>query len=526
MTSKFIAISFMLVFNLQALAKTFVYCSEGSPTAFNPQVTTDGTSNNAATHTIYNRLVEFKYGTTEVIPALATSWTISKDQLTYTFKLRKGVKFHATKYFKPTRDFSADDVIFSINRQRIKDHPYHKVGGQTFDYFSGMNMQNIIKDVKKVDNHTVQIVLAKKEAPFLADMAMGFMSILSKEYADKLALKGKKEQIDFKPVGTGPFVFKKYVRDSLIRYTANKDYWEGQSKIKKLVFSISTNPNVRHQKLKTGECHLAIEPPPADIPAIKNNKKLKTLEAEGLNVGYLAFNTSKRPFNNKLVRKAVALALDRESYIKAIYLGNASVANGPLPPTIWGHAKLKKISQNLEEAKKLLAKAGYKNGFETELWTLPVSRPYNPDGRKMGEMMQADLAKIGIKLKLITYDWATYLKKSRKGDHQLIQLGWTGDNGDPDNFLHVLLGCTAIKAGSNVARWCNKEFNALIEKAKTISSHKKRVELYKKAQKVFERELPWVPIAHAKVFRAMNKKVQGYKIDVLGGDIFKTVSLE
>jgi dipeptide transport system substrate-binding protein len=144
----------------------------------------------------------------------------------------------------------------------------------------------------------------------------------------------------------------------------------------------------------------------------------------------------------------------------------------------------------------------------------------------MGEMMQADLAKVGIRARLITFDWPTYLEKSRKGDHQMIQLGWTGDNGDPDNFLAVLLGCPAVKAGSNMARWCNQEFEKVINDAKTATSMARRTQLYKKAQEVFKREAPWVTLAHAKVFRAMAKGVEGYKIDPFGGDIFAEVDLK
>ena len=206
---------------------------------------------------------------------------------------------------------------------------------------------------------------------------------------------------------------------------------------------------------------------------------------------------------------------------------NAQVAKNPLPPTIWSYnKKIRDYDYNIAKAKKLLAKAGYPNGFETELWTLPVTRPYNPNGKKMGEIMQADLAKIGVKVKLVSYDWPTYLKKSRDGEHQLIQLGWTGDNGDPDNFLHVLLGCSGVKGGSNVARWCDKGFNDLIMKAKLSTNIGKRTTLYKKAQRIFKEKAPWATIAHSTIFRAMAKNVKGYKIDPLGGDIFKEVDLK
>ncbi len=508
-------------------SNNFVYCSEGSPTAFNPQITTDGTSNNAAAHTIYEKLVDFKYGTTEVVPALAESFSISEDRLTYSFKLRKDVSFHDQGKFKPTRKLNADDVLFSINRMRVKDHPFNKVGGGSYEYFNGMEMGQIIKDVTKIDDHTINITLNRPEAPFLANLAMSFMSILSKEYGDYLTTKNEKEKIDQYPVGTGPFIFKKYVKDSIIRFKKNEQYRGEKAKVDGLIFAITPDASVRFQKLKAGECHLVIEPSPADLDAIEKDEGLKLLSGSGLNVGYLAMNTQRKPFDNQLVRQAINMALDKEAYIQAIYLGQAIKAKNPLPPTIWSYNNdIKDYEHNILKAKELLSKAGHPQGFETEIWTLPVTRPYNPNGKKMGEMMQADLAKVGIKAKLISYDWPTYLKKAREGKHQLIQLGWTGDNGDPDNFLNVLLGCGGVEAGSNVSRWCDQDFEKLISEAKLTTDILVRTQLYRKAQEIFKTQAPWVPLAHSKVFRAMSKSVKGYQIDPLGGDIFKKVELK
>ncbi len=140
-------------------------------------------------------------------------------------------------------------------------------------------------------------------------------------------------------------------------------------------------------------------------------------------------------------------------------------------------------------------------------------------------MIQADLLKIGIKAKLVTFDWPTYLSKSRNGEHQMIQMGWTGDNGDPDNFLNVLLGCTSVETGSNLARWCDKKFNKLIDKAKRTTDLTERTSLYEKAQLIFNKEVPWAPIAHSIIYRGMRKNIKGYKIDPLGGDIFKWVEI-
>jgi len=506
--------------------KTFVYCSEGSPASFNPQLVADGTSLNAI-HPVYNGLVEFELGTTKVIPALAESYTISKDKLTYTFKLRKGVKFHTTKNFTPKRDFNADDVLFSFERQLDKNHPFHNVGGGNYEYFDSMEMGKVIKSIKAKDPQTVEITLNYAEAPFLANLAMPFMDILSKEYADQLAAQNKKEEIDLNPVGTGPFVFQSYVKGSSIKYTAFENYWGHKGNIDKLVFAITPDANVRTQKLKTGECQFITEPSPSDLAALKGDAKVSVIDAPGLNIGYLAMNVTKKPFDNLLVRKAINYALNRKSYIDAIFLGHATIAKNPIPPTIWSYNDaIKDYEYNPEKAKELLKQAGLANGFEAEMWTMPVSRPYNPNGKKLGEMMQADLAKVGIKIKLVTFDWPTYLAKSKTGEHQLIQFGWTGDNGDPDNFLNVMLGCASVDAGSNYSRWCNKNFNDLVVEAKKTTDIKKRTELYKKAQAVFKEEAPWVTLDHSTVFRAMSKNVKNYKMDPLGADIFNQVTLE
>ncbi|MCB0408507.1 MAG: ABC transporter substrate-binding protein, partial [Bdellovibrionales bacterium] len=488
---------------------------------------TDGPTFNASSRMLYDRLVEFERRGTKIVPGLATEWKTSKDGLTFTFTLRKGVPFHTTKNFTPTRTLNADDVLFSFNRQRFKDHPYHNVNGGTYEYFKSMEMDAIIKDIVRLDDYKVKFVLNHPEAPFLANLAMDFASILSKEYADQLLKQKKPEQLALDPVGTGAFQLVRYQKDNMIRYTANKNYFGGAPKVDSVVFSITPDPSVRYQKLKTGECHFAAEPSPTDIANMKKSKNIQVLERPGLNIGYLAMNVQKPPFNNRDVRQAVAHALNRSAYIKAIYLGNASVAKNPIPPTMWSYNKnVEDYDYNIEKAKGLLKKAGFEKGLSIELWTLPVSRPYNPNGKKMGELIQEDLKKVGIQVKLVTYDWPTYLAKARKVEHQMIQLGWTGDNGDPDNFLNVLLGCAGVEAGSNVARWCDKNFENLVEKAKSTTDIAKRTELYEKAQEIFKKEAPWVTLAHATVFKAMSPQVKGYKISPFGTEDFTKIELK
>src|SRR5688572_29411621 len=275
-----------------ASAKTLVYCSEGSPEGFDPAIYTAGTTFDASSRPVYNRLVEFKPGTTEIAPGLAESWEISDDGLQYTFKLRPGVKFHTTEFFTPTRDLNADDVIFSYERQWKADNPWNKyVEGGTWEYFSGMGFPDLLQSIEKVDDLTVKFTLKRKEAPFLANVAMPFASIVSKEYADKLQADGKMNQMNQMPVGTGPFTFVGYQQDAVIRYKKNAEYWGEAPKIDDLVFAITTDASVRYQKLKANECQLIPYPNAADVAAIKADADLKVSEQEGLNVAYLAYNT-------------------------------------------------------------------------------------------------------------------------------------------------------------------------------------------------------------------------------------------
>jgi dipeptide transport system substrate-binding protein len=260
---------------------------------------------------------------------------------------------------------------------------------------------------------------------------------------------------------------------------------------------------------------------------MRNDPALKVLEKEGLNVGYLAFNTEKKPYTDKRVRQALNMAINKDAIIDAIYLGAGKKAKNPIPPTIWSYNdNIKDYPYDPEAAKKLLAEAGYPDGFETDIWAMPVQRPYNPNARRMAEMIQADWAKVGVKAKIVTYEWGEYLKRSKLGEHETVMLGWTGDNGDPDNFLYVLLGCEAAKDSSNRARWCYKPFNDLLLQAKATSDVDKRTELYMKAQEIFKEEAPWVTIAHSVVFQPMRKEVKNFKIDPFGGHIFYGVDIE
>jgi len=502
-----------------AQAKTFVYCSEGSPENFNPMLNTTGTSLQASAP-IYEGLTAFKGTGTEVIGALAEKWEVSPDGLVYTFHLRHNAKWHSNKNFKPTRGFNADDVVFSFDRQANDANPYHKITGGGYDYYHDMDMPKLLKSVTKVDDYTVKFTLTAPQSPFIADIAMPFASIQSKEYADVLLKMGKPELIDQDPIGTGPFELVQYVKDATIRYKRFDAYYGGKAKVDTLVYSINKDAAVRLAKLRANECQMSPYPSPADLPSIRADKNLQLLSQPGLNVGYVAFNVTKKPFDDVRVREAVNMAIDKKAILAAIYQGAGQVAKNLIPPTMWSYNdKVADFKYDPAAAKKLLADAGLPDGFETDLWAMPVQRPYNPDAKRIGELMQADLAKIGVKAKIVTYEWGEYRKRAQAGEHQMVQMGWSGDNGDPDNFFAVLSSCAAAKANS-LTKWCDPAYDSLITKAATISNVAERTKLYEQAQVIMHQDAPYLFIAHSVVFLPLRANVTGVKIHAVGGENF------
>ncbi|GGD27865.1 ABC transporter substrate-binding protein [Aureimonas glaciei] len=520
------ATALAMAFGSAASAKTLVYCSEGSPEGFDPGLYTAGTTFDASSKPVYNRLTEFKRGTTEVIPGLAESWDVSEDGLEYTFNLRKGVKFQTTEFFTPTRDFNADDVIFSFERQGNKENPYFAYAGDvTWGYYNDMSMPSLVKSFEKIDDNTVKLTLTAPNAPMIANLAMDFASIMSKEYADKLLADGTPEKLNQQPLGTGPFQFVAYQQDAVIRYKAHPDYWGGKQPIDDLVFAITADAAVRLQRLKAGECHVAGYPNPADIPALKADSSVTMMEQPGLNIGYLAYNTTQPPFDKPEVRRALNMAINKDAILEAVYPGIGQIAKNPIPPTMWSYDdSITDDKYDPEAAKAALEAAGVKD-LSMKVWAMPVARPYNPNARRMAEMMQADFAKVGVTVEIVTYDWTQYLKLAGDPKHDgAVLAGWTGDNGDPDNFLAILLGCDGVGSG-NKAAWCNKDYDALIKKASQISDQTARADLYQQAQVIFKDQAPWATIAHSLVSLPMSTKVSGYLMDPLGSHRFDGVDI-
>ncbi|HEX2553504.1 MAG TPA: ABC transporter substrate-binding protein [Microvirga sp.] len=521
-----LALGLFLLLSPPALGKTLVFCSEGNPEALNPQLVTTTTGMNAV-RPVFNTLVEFVPGSTELGPGLAESWTVSEDGREYVFRLRKDVRFHANATFRPTRPMNADDVLFSLLRQWKEDHPYHRVSGAGYDYFKDLAMGELLESIDRLDDHTVRIRLTRPDAPFLANLGMLFNAIHSAEYAAALLKAGTPERLDREPVGTGPFVFTGYQKDVAIRYAVFPEYWGGRQPIDILVFSITPNAAVRLTKLKAGECHVMAFPNPVDTGRIEADSALVLRQLEGFNIGYMALAVTKKPFDDVRVRRAINRAIDKAAIVDAVYQGAGVVAKNPIPPTLWSyHEGVQDEPYDVASAQRLLAEAGYPNGFETELWYMPVNRAYNPNGKRVAEMIQSDLAKIGIRLRLVTHEWDAYRARLLAGEPPMALFGWTGDNGDPDNFLDVLLGCTAARVGgNNIAKWCDPEFDRLVTQAKVIADRAERERLYRRAQEIFKAGAPWVPLAHSVVFMATRREVTGFRMDPLGRHDFTGVDI-
>jgi dipeptide transport system substrate-binding protein len=525
MTTLLSATALVVAFAGAAEAKTLVYCSEASPTHFDPGMSTGGNDFDASSRTIFNRLVEFEHGGTAVEPGLAETWETSADGLELTFHLRAGVKFHTTSYFTPTRDFNADDVVFSFDRQFKEDNPYHAYLGELqYDYYGAMAMPSFIKEVVKVDDLTVKFVLTQPNAPMVANLAMDFASIQSKEYADQLVAAGTPTNLSTQPIGTGPFVFVDYQTDATIRYQAFADYWKGKVAIDDLIFAITPDTTVRTQKLIAGECDIMPYPNAQDIASLKSNTDLVVLDQPGLNIGYMAYDTTKAPTDKAEVRHALNMAINKPALVEALFgAGNAVPAKNLIPPTMWSYDdSIVDDEYNPEKAKEILAANGV---TEIDLWASDRVRSYNPSFARSAEIIQQDWAAVGVKANIVQMEWNQYrVDGAKAGRGGAFQIGWGGDNGDPDNFFAVLFGAAAIGT-QNYAFWNNADFEAAIKTGVNETDPAKRTEAYMKAQQVMNADAPAFLMAHSTIYMPMRKKVIGFTMDPLSLHRFDNVDV-
>jgi peptide/nickel transport system substrate-binding protein len=538
--------------------KVLIFGSSGDAVRLDPADVTDGESIQRMDN-IFEGLVEYEAGSTEIQPCLAESWDISEDGTEIVFHLRKGVKFH------DGTDFNADAVLFSLARQYDMNHPYHEYGewpywGYMFSdiekvesrvpqlLYSFRTIENDEILVSKVDNYTVKVILKAPNSSIMTSMAMFTVAIVSPTNAEKY-----KEDAFRNPCGTGPFKFVEWVKDDHITLEANEDYWRERAKLDKLIFRVIEDPSARLLALEVGEVHGIEYPNPSDFERIESNPDLVLMTEPGMNVGYMAMNTGYgyvdankngikdpneplekvpgyfEPLTKKEVRQAINMAIDKESIVNDIYMGTAVVAKTGVPPGVLGHHDgIEDYPYDPERAKELLAEAGYPDGFEVTLHVMPVSRPYMFDPPKIGEAIQSYLAAVGITVNFYQVDWATYLQETEAGMHQMCLLGWTGDNGDPDNFMNVLYGLNSASIGTagNYAFYTNEENQELLTNALRTYDVDEREEYYKQAQELVHEDAGWVYLAHSNQNVVFRNNVEGYVLHPTSRKFFYPVDIK
>jgi len=510
------------------LAKPLTVCTESSPDGFDVVQFNSLVTTNASADVIFNSLVSYDEAAKKVVPALAQSWDVSPDGLTYTFHLRPNVQFQTTDYFKPTRALNADDVVFTFSRMLDDSNPWHKVTGASgFPHAQSMGLPKLIKSVSKVDDNTVRFDLNQPDATFISILTMGFASIYSAEYADQLLKAGKQLDLNAKPIGTGPFVLKSYTKDAVIRYDVNPSYWGTKPKIDRLIYAITPDATVRAQKVKTDECQIALSPKPQDVADAKSDKSLAVVQTPAFMTAFVALNTEKKPLDNQKVRAALNMAFDRTTYLKTVFDNTATPAVNPYPPNTWSYNKsVKAWPYDPAKAKKLLADAGFPNGFSTTIWVRPTGSVLNPNPKAGAELLQADFAKIGVKADVKVIEWGELIKEAKQGQHDTLFMGWAGDNGDPDNYLSPLFSCDAVKSGINFARFCDADLDKLIADGKATPDQARRAKAYEAAQQIIHDQALWIPLGYPTAAAIARADVSGYHVSPFGRQNFTTVAVQ
>ena len=467
---------------------------------------------------IYECLVRFADDGTSVEPQLATDWSVSADGLVWTFDLRDDVRFHCGD------PVDAAAVAYSLERQwgaREPRHPDYGVGGP-YPFWGYLGMDDVLAAVEVLDPGTVRFRLKQPSAPFLSNLACNFAAIVCPRDAQE-----RGQEFFRNPCGTGPFRFVKWERAESITIERNPDYWGFHAYLDRVVFRSVPENSTRFFELLSGSIHMMDGIPPDDVAAIEKNRALKLLGAPGMNVAYLAMNLDHEPFGNPLVRRAVCHAVDKAAIAEGLYAGLADIAKGPVPPNVFGaHPNPSDYDYDQDLARELLTQAGYPEGFETTLWTMAGPRPYMPQPLRLAQVIQADLAAVGIHAQIISFEWGTYLDRVHRGHHDLALLGWQADNGDPDNFLFVHFDkSAAVPPAGNIAFYRDERVHELLVRGQQTPDPEARLPVYLEAQELIHRDAPWVPLVHTMELAAMRKEVTGYLLHPTGRVLLSRVFL-
>ena len=462
---------------------------------------------------IYEHLVRFRLtdtgATGDVEPELAERWEQSGDGKTWTFFLRKGVRFHDGS------PMDAESVVFSFERQRDRAHPGHR-GDYKYWETSFKNIQR----VEKVDPHTVRITIEIAHAPFLSNLAMTPVAIVSPSRT--LSTDG----LERNPSGTGPFRFVRWTKDGIV-LRRNAAYWGNAPRIETLVYRSIPDPRQRLVALESEAIDVAYSISPGDMPYVRLHPELVPLLVEPFNVAYLAMQTKHPPFDDARVRRAVNHAVNKLPIVRLLYQQLAVPALGPLPERMLGYEpNVRRYAYDPQRARSLLAEAGYDQRLRPKLYVMREERPYLPHPERVAEVIQKNLAEVGMKVDIVVNSFATHLDVTDRGEHDLALRGWTSDNADPDNILILLDRDNARPGGQNAAYYTDPFVHGQLEWARLSFDKERRAELYRSALRRIAEDAPWVPLAHARVPIATRRDVRGLRHAPSGvlyyRDVFRT----
>lgn len=504
----------------------FVYCVSGQVNTFNPQKAGSGLIVDTLAAQLYDRLLDVDPYTYRLVPELAESWEVLDNGATYRFHLRNNVKFQTTRWFTPTRALNADDVVFTFERIFDRNHPRHNVNGGAFPYFDSLQFADSVQSVRKLDSHTVEFRLTRPDASFLWHLATHYASVMSAEYADKLAKEDHQELLDRQPVGTGPFLLDEYQSGQYIRLQRHAKFWRGTPLMPQVVVDLGSGGTGRLSKLLTGECDVLAWPAASQLTILRDDPRLRLTLRPGMNIAYLAFNTDKPPLNNPEVRHALSLAINNQRLMQSIYYGTAETAASILPRASWAYDNEAKITEyNPQEARRRLQELGLSK-LTLRLWVPTSSQAWNPSPLKTAELIQADMAQIGVKVIIVPVEGRFQEARLMDMNHDLTLSGWATDSNDPDSFFRPLLSCAAINSQTNFAHWCNREFDDVLRKALDSQQLASRIDAYDEAQQILARELPILPLASSLRLQAYRYDMKGLVLSPFGNTSFAGVSRE
>ena len=504
----------------------FVYCVNGNISTFNPQLVSSGLIVEPLAAQLYDRLLDVDPYTYRLIPELAARWTVFDNGATYRFYLRRDVEFQTTDWFTPTRKLTADDVVFSFSRIVDKQNPYHYVNGGRYPYFDSLRFASNVKSIRKINNHTVEFKLNTPDASFLWHLATHYAPVLSKEYADNLQKARRQEQIDWKPVGSGPYYLDDYQSGQFVRMQRHENYWKGKPRMQEVVVDVGAGGTGRMSKLITGECDVLAYPAASQLQVLRDDPRLRLMLRPGMNIAYLAFNTSKPPFNKLEARQAIAYAINNERLMKSIYYGTAETAASILPRVSWAYDNQARVTEyNPEKSKAMLEQLGL-SGATLNLWVPTASQSYNPSPLKMAELIQADLAQVGITMNIRPVEGRFQENTLMDRSHDITLAGWSTDSNDPDSFFRPLLSCAAIGSQTNLSHWCSPEFDDVIHQALLAQQLGNRVEYYHQAQQILAQDLPVLPLSYSLRLQAFRYDIKGLVLSTFGNTSFAGVYRE